>query len=142
MVAVGFGLIDVLKHLVEEVGIDVNAFGLTCYSEVLKIHLLAITSRNNVDPSVFRYVLARPEIDVTFSVYPPNRTKKSILIHAIESEHVNGSTLEALEYSIQVANRMSPRHGSILPYFHFSTYCYIWQIIKMEPSNHPRMMML
>ena len=96
MVAVEFGLIDVLKHLVEEVGIDVNAFGLTCYSEVLKIYLLAITSRNNVDPSVFRYVLARPEIDVTLSVYPPNRTKKSILIHAIESEHVNGSTLEAL----------------------------------------------
>ena len=63
LVAIDFGLVDVLKHLVEEVGIDINGCKWTGYESYEKINLLAYASRLS-DTSCFEYLLTRNDVNV------------------------------------------------------------------------------
>ena len=69
-VAIGFGMLDVLRHLVEEVGIDVNACRWSEYRgdrekrHLLYISYMRISSKRCVSKSIFEYVLSRKDIDV------------------------------------------------------------------------------
>lgn len=69
-VAIGFGRLDVLRHLVEEVGIDVNACRWSEYRgdrekrHLLYISYMRISSKRCVSKSIFEYVLSRKDIDV------------------------------------------------------------------------------
>ena len=56
------GLVDILKHLVEVIGIDVNAYLWNGYLSSDKFHLLGIAMRN--DKSCFDYLISRDELDV------------------------------------------------------------------------------
>ena len=57
------GLIDVLKHLVEVIGIDVNAYLWNGYLSSEKFHLLATAIRN--DKACFDYLLSKDELNVS-----------------------------------------------------------------------------
>ena len=66
-----FGIIDVLKHLVEVVGIDINDCRWGDYDSCprQKFHLLYISfmlssSQNDVSKSIFEYVVSREDVDV------------------------------------------------------------------------------
>ena len=69
-VAIGFGRLDVLRHLVEEVGIDVNACRWSEYRgdrekrHLLYISYMRISSKRCVSKSIFEYVLSRKDVDV------------------------------------------------------------------------------
>ena len=63
LVAIEFNLVDVLKHLVEEVGIDVNAHKWNTYVDSGRRHMLAFAVRQE-NLSSFKYLIERDEIDV------------------------------------------------------------------------------
>ena len=61
VVAAEFDLVDVLKHFVEEVGIDVNAYEWNSYATLERVHLLASAFHHD---NCFQYLIKRDEIDV------------------------------------------------------------------------------
>ena len=68
-VAIEFGMLDVLKHLVEEVGIDINACKWGGYRSLEKFHLLFLSyflSSQNYQcvKSIFEYIVSREDVDV------------------------------------------------------------------------------
>lgn len=68
-VAVDFGIIDVLRHLVEEIGIDINACKWSGYRlKGDKYHLLCVahslSSRRYFSKSIFDYIVSREDLDV------------------------------------------------------------------------------
>ena len=70
MVAVELGLIDVLKHLVEQVGIDINSYAWTGFT-VPNAHLLVIAmtvadAANN--PACLEYLLSLDKLNVCMNV--------------------------------------------------------------------------
>ena len=73
-VAIEFGMVNVLKHLVEEVGIDINAYRWGAHETLgTTPHLLSLSyylsSRNKtVSKSIFEYVVSREDVDVCASV--------------------------------------------------------------------------
>ena len=62
-VAIEFGLVEVLKYLVEEVGIDINSCQWNAYQSLEMKHLLAYASEMS-DGSWFGYLLSRNDINV------------------------------------------------------------------------------
>ena len=67
LVAVEFSLVDVLKHLVEEVGIDVNRHKWNSYGDSERMHLLTVAARQE-NLSSFEYLIKRNDIDVFSSI--------------------------------------------------------------------------
>ena len=71
-VAIEFGLVDVLKHLVEEVGIDINACKWSgCYLRE-KYHLLYLSywlsSHDFVSKSIFEYFVSREDVNANAQI--------------------------------------------------------------------------
>ena len=61
-VAIELGQVDILKHLVEEIGIDVNAHRWSGYTSLTKHHLLSFAAEK--DKACFDYLITRQAIDV------------------------------------------------------------------------------
>ena len=104
-VAIDFGIIDVLRHLVEEVGIDINAckwvgyrsrFGEPCH--ILSLAYSVLTSSRDVFKSIcFEYVVSRADLDVCASILRgednSNQVWHGLLYH--------GSNLASFEAVVQ-----------------------------------------
>ena len=61
-VAIELGRVDILKHLVEKIGIDVNAHRWSGYTSLAKCHLLSLAAEN--DKACFNFLISRKDIDV------------------------------------------------------------------------------
>jgi hypothetical protein len=72
-VAIELGQVDILKHLVEEIGVDVNAHRWSGYTTPRKYHLLHLAAED--DKACFDYLIARQAIDVCASVEKDGPTK-------------------------------------------------------------------
>ena len=103
LVAIEFDLVDPLKHLVEEVGIDINGYEWNSYSEIEKWHPLAIAMMQK-NLSCFQYLLTRENLDVNGKV----STEEGALImqYAFHKDEVSLATYEAMaSHSSFDANR-------------------------------------
>ena len=98
-VAAEFDLVDVLKHLVEEVGIDVNAHEWNSFASPERVHLLASALHHK---TCFQYLIKRDDIDVFSSFFHPNNDGNfgglvtDIFQVAFNYEEVELSTFQAI----------------------------------------------
>jgi hypothetical protein len=69
-VAIELGQVDILKHLVEEIGVDINAHRWSGYTSREAFHLLALAAEMRVvDKACFNYLIARQDVDVCAVVH-------------------------------------------------------------------------
>ena len=61
-VAIELGRVDILQHLVEEVGININSYHWNGYETLIKFHLLELAAR--YDKASFEYLMTVPTLDV------------------------------------------------------------------------------
>ena len=61
-VAIEFGRLDILKHLVEDIGIDINSYRWNGYKSLSKFHILAVAAF--YDKACFDYLMTVPTLDV------------------------------------------------------------------------------
>ena len=61
--AIELGMVDILKHLVEGVGIDINSYSWSGYSSTEKRHLLSLAAMQK-DRACFDYLLSRQSANV------------------------------------------------------------------------------
>ena len=133
-VAIDFGAVDVLSHLVEEVGIDINACRWSEYRLREKRHLqprhllyiayMLISSQCCVSKSIFEYVLSRKDLNVCAPVVrgeEDNMVWHSALFHP--------SDLESFEAVIQHRsfdpNRGFERDGRVILPLQEATVCFL-----------------
>ena len=97
LVAIEFGLVDPLKHLVEEVGIDINRHEWNTYTRMDKLHLLTLASWQK-NSSCFRYLLSREELNVNGKVatFADGSLAHNIIYYAFEDELVSLASFEAI----------------------------------------------
>ena len=98
-VAIECGLLEVLKHLVEEVGIDVNSMEWSSFSSFRLVNLLAVAMMED-QRGCFNYLLKLPQIDLTVAPMGQNEGEAentSALVHfAVENDPVRPIYLKAL----------------------------------------------
>ena len=96
-VAAEFDLVDVLKHLVEEVGIDVNAHEWNSFATPERVHLLASALHHK---TCFQYLIERGDIDVFSSFFHPDGNVGGLVTDifqvAFNYEEVELSTFQAI----------------------------------------------
>ena len=99
LVAVEFTLVDVLKHLVEEVGIDVNRHKWNSYGDSERMHLLTVAARHE-NLSSFEYLIKRNDIDIFSSIMRRGARRESASLDlfrfAFSYEDVKPSTFQAM----------------------------------------------
>ena len=75
-VAAEFDLVDVLKHLVEEVGIDINAYEWNSYEGPTRAHLLAASFGQD---NCFQYLIKQDDLDVSSTwIHPEDKVYTSL----------------------------------------------------------------
>ena len=97
-VAIEFGLVDVLKHLVEEVGIDINACKWSgCYLRE-KYHLLYLSywlsSHDLVSKSIFEYFVSREDVNANAQIDEGEDVK--LVWHGLLHHGNNPASFEAV----------------------------------------------
>jgi hypothetical protein len=103
-VAIEFGIIDVLKHLVEEVGIGINACKWNGYGSRTKSHLLylsfLLSSQNDgVSKSIIEYIVSREDVNVCDSAMRGGESHQ--VWHGILFDKYNDHDLASFEAVIQ-----------------------------------------
>jgi len=83
LVAVEFSLVDVLKHLVEEVGIDVNRHKWNSYGDSERMHLLTVAARHE-NLSSFEYLIKRNDIDIFSSIMRRGARRESASLNLFQ----------------------------------------------------------
>ena len=107
LVAIEFDLLEPLRHLVEEVGIDINSnVTWNSYTEIDKWHPLAIAMMQK-NLSCFQYLLTRENLDVNGKVETvEGETMAQIMQYAFCSDEVSLASYEAMaSHSSFDANR-------------------------------------
>lgn len=74
-VAIQLGLVEVLKFLVEEKGIDVNSYAWTSYTSRGRAYHLVATAMHDDDMEAFRYLLSLDNIDLDSTIFEDKREK-------------------------------------------------------------------
>ena len=94
-VAAEFDMVDVLKYLVEEVGINVNAHEWNSYEGPTRPHLLALTFDND---ECFQYLINRDDLDVLSSWIHPDGIagEENLFQVAFSYEVVKRSVFQAI----------------------------------------------
>lgn len=96
LVAIEFGLIDPLKHLVEEVGIDINSHAWNTYSEMDKFNLLTFAAQQT-SLACFQYLLTREDLNVNGEVATlADGESHHIMNYAFEDGMVSLASFEAM----------------------------------------------
>ena len=70
--AIELGMVDILKHLVEGVGIGINSYSWSGYSSTEKRHLLSLAAMQK-DRACFDYLLSRQSANVNAGISERNR---------------------------------------------------------------------
>ena len=118
-VAIEFGIIDVLKHLVEEVGIDINACKWSGLIAVDRKYLLLFTSMAIAEvtkrPSCFNYLISLRDINVSLTT--TESSHKPVWCFAYTSRCSSKIFRAVVEHSSFDANRPfeSTRHAMRSP---------------------------
>jgi len=98
MLAIEFDLVDVLKHLVEEVGIDINAYEWNSYTYEgpKRIHLLASAFYRE---NCFQYLIKRGDLDVFSYFFHPGHgdgSREDLFQVALRFEDIKHSVFQAI----------------------------------------------
>ena len=105
-VAIDFGIVDVLRHLVEEIGIDINSYAWNGYGIPKKYNLLltsgAITEVLQ-DPACFNYLISLRDINVSLTTTEGGR--KPLWARAYDSHHSYKTFRAMVEHPSFDANR-------------------------------------
>jgi len=104
LVAIQFDLVDPLRHLVEEFGIDINAYEWNNYNALERYHLLG-EAMFGEDLSCLRYLLTRENLDINVKV-APGETMSQIMHYAFDNDSVSLASFEVMaSHSSFDANR-------------------------------------
>jgi len=97
LVAIEFGLVEPLKHLVEEVGIDINSHEWNTYLDAEKANLLVFAARQKI-LSGFQYLLSREDLNVNgkAATLRDGSSAKNIILYAFEDEMLSLASFEAM----------------------------------------------
>ena len=117
LVAIEFGLVDPLKHLVEEVGIDINCHAWNTYSEMDKSNLLTFAAQET-SLACFQYLLTREDLNVDgkSTTYDDGAAANHIMNFAFEDELVSLDSFEAMasHSSFDVNNPLKTGSGDMI----------------------------
>ena len=105
-VAIEFCTVDILKHLVEEVGIDINSYAWNGYGLPKKSHLLnASGAMIEVlkNPACFNYLISLRDINVSLTTTEGGR--KALWVRAYDSRRSCKTFRAVVEHSSFDANR-------------------------------------
>jgi hypothetical protein len=130
LVAIEFGLVGPLKHLVEEVGIDINSHQWNAYTEIDREHLLsfALLEKNS---SGLRYLLSREDLNVNGAAaafrdgttFRNGNTAKSIIHYAFDEGMVSLASFEAItSHSSYDVNFQMVYDGELVNPLHYACH--------------------
>jgi hypothetical protein len=106
LVAIEFDLVDPLRHLVEEFGIDINGYEWNNYNAIERYHLLG-EAMFGEDLSCLRYLLTKEKLDVNVEIAAVKGKPMSRIMHfAFDNSEVSLAAYEAMaSHSSFDANR-------------------------------------
>eukprot|EP00563_Minutocellus_polymorphus_P001936 CAMPEP_0181036354 /NCGR_PEP_ID=MMETSP1070-20121207/8808_1 /TAXON_ID=265543 /ORGANISM="Minutocellus polymorphus, Strain NH13" /LENGTH=344 /DNA_ID=CAMNT_0023113967 /DNA_START=117 /DNA_END=1151 /DNA_ORIENTATION=+ len=137
-VAIEFEVVDVLKHLVEEIGVDINAYKWVGYRFRERCHLLYLSyclcSQNDVSKS-FEYIVSREDVDVC-ATQTRGEGSNMVWQSSLLTDRISFASFEAfVRHRSFDPNRDSEIGGFVsLPLHHAITGIIVWAAYSRATS--------